>query len=127
MDYCEYDDCDLTTEENAELEGLLQEIQADESRTSVLNERRMRDIMTAYSLMKRIAAENSKNACLTYKLHEPFGSMGSISLTGKEITLKHVSWFMKATKLASNFEIYPLTNGNLKMTLTFHGLTKAID
>ena len=34
---------------------------------------------------------------------------------------------MKAVELASNFEVYPKTDGTVQMDFTFHGLTRAID
>jgi len=33
----------------------------------------------------------------------------------------------KVLAIAYNMEIYPLTNGNIRMTIAFHGITKAVE
>lgn len=101
------------------------DIAQDESRTSIINPYRMQHILYTYKVMKYLMKGTS--AKVTYKLHEPYQSMGSVSVTGKDIEFKKVSWFLRAAELASNYEVYPKTDGTVCMTFTFHGITTPIE
>lgn len=101
------------------------DIAQDESRTSIINPYRMQQILYTYKVMKYLMKGTS--AKVTYKLHEPYQSMGSVSVTGKDIEFKKVSWFLRAAELASNYEVYPKTDGTVCMTFTFHGITTPIE
>ena len=122
---------DFASEEemNDELDAILlalgDEIEADESRTSVLNTVRMRELLYTYKAVKLLVRGSS--AKVTYKLHQPFQSMGSVSITGKEILMRNPVNFIRAAKFASNVEAYPKTDGTVCMTFTFHGLTVPIE
>lgn len=101
------------------------DIAQDESRTSIINPYRMQQLLYTYKVMKYLMKGTS--AKVTYKLHEPYQSMGSVSVTGKDIEFKKVSWFIRAAELASNYEVYPKTDGTVCMTFTFHGITTPIE
>ena len=101
------------------------DIAQDESRTSIINPYRMQQLLYTYKVMKYLMKGTS--AKVTYKLHEPYQSMGSVSVTGKDIEFKKVSWFIRAAELASNYEVYPKTDGAVCMTFTFHGITTPIE
>lgn len=75
--------------------------------------------------MKRLVRGTS--AKVTYQLHEPFQSMGSVSVTGKNIDMKKVVWFVRSVELASKSVVYPKTDGTVCMTFTFHGLARPIE
>ena len=101
------------------------DIAQDESRTSIINPYRMQQLLYTYKVTKYLMKGTS--AKVTYKLHEPYQSMGSVSVTGKDIEFKKVSWFLRAAELASNYEVYPKTDGTVCMTFTFHGITTPIE
>lgn len=101
------------------------DIAQDESRTSIINPYRMQQLLYTYKVMKYLMKGTS--AKVTYKLHEPYQSMGSVSVTGKDIEFKKVPWFLRAAELASNYEVYPKTDGTVCMTFTFHGITTPIE
>lgn len=101
------------------------DIAQDESSTSIINPYRMQQLLYTYKVMKYLMKGTS--AKVTYKLHEPYQSMGSVSVTGKDIEFKKVSWFLRAAELASNYEVYPKTDGTVCMTFTFHGITTPIE
>lgn len=75
--------------------------------------------------LKRLVRGTS--AKVTYQLHEPFQSMGSVSVTGKNIDMKKVVWFVRSAELASKSVVYPKTDGTVCMTFPFHGLTRPIE
>lgn len=53
--------------------------------------------------------------------------MGSVSVTGKNIDMKKVVWFVRSAELASKSVVYPKTDGTVCMTFPFHGLTRPIE
>lgn len=101
------------------------DVEMDESRTGVVNPYRMKQFLHTYKMMKYLTRGSS--AKVTYKLHEPYQSMGSVSVTGQDIVFRKMDWFVGAAKLASNYEVYPKTDGSVCMTFTFHGLTVPIE
>lgn len=101
------------------------DIAQDESRASIINPYRMQQFLYTYKAMKYLMKGSS--AKVIYKLHEPYQSMGSVSVTGKDIEFRKMSWFVRAAELASNYEVYPRTDGTVCMTFTFHGLTTPIE
>lgn len=100
-------------------------VMVDESKPAVLNPIKIQQMQFAYGVLKYLT--KGAGAKLTYALNEPFKSMGSISVEGKNLTFTNAEWFARAAEFASNTEVYPLTNGNVKMTLTFHGLVRPIE
>ena len=112
------------------LDAIAEEVEDDESRTSIIDPLRMRAIQHTYKAISYLV-QNSRTskAKVSYKLNEPFQSMGSVTVSCKHITLRRgdMRWFMLAVKLASNFEIYPKTDGTINITFTFHNLTQPIE
>lgn len=104
---------------------LAKQIEEDESRTSIINPYRLKQLQFAVEVMRRFTVQNG--AEVSCKYNEPFTSMGSVSITGKEVVIKNMTWFLKAAEFASNFEVYPKTNGKICMTFTFHNLTQPIE
>lgn len=105
--------------------AVAEQIAENESRTSILNPDRLKEMQFTYKAMKYMT--RGTNAKVSYKLNEPFQSMGSVSVTGKDIVIRKAEWFSKAVELASNFEAYPKADGTVCMTFTFHGLTIPIE
>lgn len=102
-----------------------EEAAADDSRTSIVNPYKIQQVLYTYKMLKYLT--KGTKARVSYKLHAPYKSMGSVSIVGSDLSFRNTGWFMKAVHLASNFEVYPKTDGTVQMNFTFHGLTKAID
>lgn len=100
-------------------------IMEDESRPAILNPIKIQQMQFSYGVIKYLT--KNMNSKMSYALNEPFKSMGSISVEGKCLAFTNSEWFARAAEFASNTEIYPLTNGNVRLTLTFHGLVKPIE
>ena len=92
-----------------------------ESRVSLVNPLRVRELRFTYDLLKETVT--GADIEITLKKHSPITSMGVIAVSGKEIIFKDTKEFKKATSLATNFEVYSKTNGTVEMNFTFHGLT----
>lgn len=100
-------------------------IELDESKDAVINPIKYQQIRFVYMIMKYIT--KNQNVTVSYKLNEPYRSMGSVTVEGKEILFMQSDWFSRAFQFASNVDIYSLINGNVRVTFTFHGLVKNIE
>ena len=100
-------------------------IMEEESKTSIINPQRIREVLIAYNALKFLTKATS--AKVTYKLHDEFQSVGTVSVIGKDVTFNHSKWFVKACQLASHIDVYPRTDNKVRLDLTFYGLTKPIE
>lgn len=104
------------------IEAIREQVEEEESRITMLDTQRFQQMQFAYAVMKYLT--KNSNAVLTYKLYEPYKTMGSISVEACSLSFSDMEWFMRAVEFADNTEVYPLTSGRIRLTLTFHGLTK---
>jgi len=101
---------------------LSKNIDENEKSKVVVDDARVHDIMYSKSILEKII--EGDGVVVTHKLHEPFNSVGSVSVTGKDIIVTDSVTFNWIVSVASNVEVYPKTDGTIVMTFTFHGLTK---
>lgn len=125
-----FDELDmLTSEEEKELDemilALAEDAERDEERMSLLNLDAKRLMTASFLALKNAVAGDTVK--VTYHLHEPYISMGFISVTGKNVLIKDSKMFSAISQLASNLEVFPKTDGTIQINLTFHGLTEHID
>ena len=129
-DYLSGEEFEFMTEEEKEaledefLSHLGELIEEDESKSYVLNIERCREMTAAYNILKSISKNSDTKVSI--KLNEPYPSMGSMTVCGKNVEFFDSEEFMSVALAANNLDAYPLTNGNVKVTFTFHGLTKKI-
>ena len=97
----------------------------DEQHPSTLEPLRLQMMNFSYRVLKHIADENGMT--VSYDLHKPFQSMGSICLEGEDLVFLHCKQLARAISFADNVDVFPLTNGKIRFVLTFHGLTKKIN
>lgn len=97
----------------------------DEQQPSTLEPLRLQMMNFSYSILKHIAEENGMT--VSYELHKPFQSMGSICLEAEDLVFLHCKQLSRAISFADNVDVFPLTNGRIRFVLTFHGLTKKIN
>ena len=107
------------------IEVISQELEAEEWNTTMLDFQKSKQIQFAYSVLKYLT--RGSDAVVSYKLHEPFKTMGSVSVEGKSIEFYQPEWFARVAEFASNTEVYPLAKNRVRLAFTFHGLTKSID
>lgn len=122
---------DFSSEEEIEemLDGIVNSvgemIAVDEAKTSVLVPEKLQKMQFVHGVIKYLT--KGTNAKVTYTLHSPFKSMGSIFVEAEEIKFSDVKWFARIMRFADNIDIYPLTNGKVKMAITFHGLVRPVE
>lgn len=124
-------DFQFTSEEDIQhlldgfVEGMQDMVAEDEGKTTIINPLRLAQIKFTYSVMKYLTRDT--DAEVTYKLNEPFKTMGSVSVEGKVLEFAGSKWFARAAEFASNTEVYPLAKNYVRLTFTFHGLTAPIE
>ena len=99
---------------------------AEDSKPSIINPHRIQRVLYTYKVLKYLTKDVGGTK-VSYELHEPYKSMGSVSIAGKNLVFRKPEWFMKAVELADNFEAYPKTDGTVQIDFTFHGLTVPIE
>lgn len=107
------------------LDGVQEEIADDESETTILDPLKLAQIKFVYSVLKYLT--KGTDAEVTCKLYQPFKSMGSVSAEAKVLEFYDPEWFARAAEFANNTEVYPLAKNRVRLTFTFHGLTKPIE
>ena len=98
-------------------------IEEQESEPQVLNLPRMHQMVQAYKQLQSIACDDWK---ITTVVHKPVTSMGVICIEAEDLIFDRMTEINKVLASADNMEIYPLTNGNIRMTIAFHGITQAV-
>ena len=98
-------------------------IEEQESEPQVLNVPRMLQMVHAYKQLQSIACDDWK---ITTMVHKPHTSMGVITIEAEDIIFEQMATLCSALANASNVDIYALTNGNIRMTITFHGITTLV-
>ena len=98
---------------------------ADEEKTTVLNPMKLQQMQFAHAALKYITRDSDVE--VSYKLNTPFKTMGSISVEGETLAFDKPEWFARVAEFANNMEVYPLVKNRVRLTFTFHGLTKPIE
>ena len=124
FDWSGLSDADVEQRMDEIIEKLRPDLEADDAKISVLNDDRMRQLEFTYLVMRYLP--QGTDAVVSYKLNEPFKTMGSVSVEGKSLEFDNPKWFSRAAEFASNTEVYPLANDRVRLTFTFHGLTKLV-
>ena len=120
-----FTDAELEKAMDEVVNGIKDDINKDELRTTILNPLKMEQFKFAYAALQYIM--KGKNVQISYKMYEPFKTMGSITVEGAVLEFDKPEWFARIAEFASNTEIYPLTKNIVRMTFTFHGLTTPIE
>lgn len=106
------------------LEAIGSRIEHEDQQTQIINLPRVKQMEFAVEALKILLRD--QDVQITTKLNEPFKSDGSVSVEGKSLVFARTEWFIRVAKAAANVEVYPLTNGKLRMTFTFHNITAPI-
>ena len=114
-------DSDEIEETIRELARMLEE---QELEPQVLNVPRMLQMVQAYKQLQSIAYDDWK---ITTVVHKPVTSMGVICIEAEDLIFDRMTEINKVLASADNMEIYPLTSGKVRMTIAFHGITKAVE
>lgn len=121
-DYISDEEFEQVTDEIIKACGKI--IMEDLAVSSVTDFIRYKQVMFTYKALEKML--EGQKAKVTYQLHEPFHSVGVVTITGKEFKFDKPELFVKLCRLASNIDTYAKVDGTIVTDLTFHGLTKKI-
>lgn len=107
------------------VESVRNEVETDEEKVTILNGLKLKQLQFTYAVLRYIT--RGSDAELSYKLYEPFKTMGSVSVEGKLLEFDKPEWFARAAEFANNTEVYPLARNGVRLTFTFHGLTTPLE
>ena len=116
---------EMDKEFDAILSAVQDNIEADERKVTVLNALRMKQFQFSYAAILYLT--RGTDVVVSYKLYEPFKTMGSIHIEGEAVVFQDMVRFARAAEFANNIEVYPLAKNKVHMALTFHGLTAPVE
>lgn len=103
------------------LNELLKKTDRMEAGEISINVQRVDQLKFAYALAQKYTS--GINVRVRLCENSPFMGMGSVQIEGESITFTNTEWFARMAEFANNTEIYPLSNGTIRVTFTFYGLT----
>lgn len=117
---------ELSEEEKREMDFILKTISGaienDERGVSIADPQRMREFIKSETLLRRsLGGQGLKIEAIP---HDDYASVGTIRVKAKTLIVREPTWFARAVSMASNYEVYPRTDGKIMLALTFYGMTK---
>lgn len=112
-------------EESSVIEGLCTFLRNNQANAQLLNARRYREMMQAKELLEEVLADSGERAELTIR-YEPLFQYAVLTAEMEELTVKPADEFEKAIRLTDGFEVYPLTNGHIRIAFLFRRMMKTI-
>lgn len=109
----------------AVVEAYTEAMARQEAGVAVLDFAELSKMDTMHRVMRAIVS--GKRVSVSYELNEPYASMGSVSVEGKQIVIEYPKLFALVMETASNFNVYPKTNGTVRIDFTFNGLTRKVE
>lgn len=102
-------------------QDLYNKIVEEEHSPHVLNEKRVKEMCYAVSMLEKIGSDADATVC--HSFGENIQSMGSAYIEGLDIVCRDTNLFSQVVRLADGIDVYPLTNGNVRIEFAFHNIT----
>jgi len=118
QDSCKTNDLDENPEDIEELINYLKALPRCDKH--ILNPLRFYQIESSEQLLRQLLHESNNDVEVSSKQSEFNPCIGSISIEGGDVVIHDIQMFAKAIEYADNLDIHPLSNGNIRVTLTFH-------
>lgn len=108
------------------LDGLMNFIEElPQAKLKVLNLERYKTMMEVAAKLTAILRENNPEGEITIDVNEKF-NLGSISVELDSLMVTSPAIFAELICKSDNFEVYPLTNGNIRLDITFQRILKSV-
>lgn len=91
----------------------------------ILNIRQYHKMMETAARLQQLVAETVPEGSMDIEIDQNF-NLGSISIELPELSVQNPQAFSRIIREADNFELYPLTNGNVRLDITFQRILKPI-
>lgn len=92
----------------------------------IVNPRKMKYFHTAHNSISHIMKECGPNAKIEVALNEFNDGSATITVETDDFIVKNIGMFVNVIEHASNFEIYPLLNGNIRFAVAFNDIMELI-
>ena len=126
-DFEKFSDESLADEEVAELDALVEYIGSlPNAEVMALDPIVAEKMKFCCAVIKKVLRETNTAAKIECKQSEFERSVGVVRVEGVSLEIADAKWFSRAAEFATNTEVYPLTNGKVRMTFTFHGFLKEV-
>lgn len=93
--------------------------------TFLLNPHRVEQMEFSYKMLLKSVRDVGKDVKVTYSMSDVNRTMAWMRVEGKRINALDIERFSRACEFADATDIYPLTNGNVRIELTFRGIFAA--
>ena len=108
------------------LDGLMNFIEElPQAKLKILNLERYKTMMEVAAKLTAILRENNPEGEITIDVNEKF-NLGSISVELDSLAVTSPVIFAELICKSDNFEVYPLTNGNIRLDITFQRILKSV-
>ncbi len=97
-----------------------------ERRAKITNIPRFRQMQAAYESIRKLF-DGFADVSVSYSLKKLMRSIGVIRVEGSIIRISETDIFSNAASIANNIEVYPLTDGKVRMAFTFNDLAIPIE
>lgn len=110
------------------LEKFLEELRKYEQQPKmwVVNLQRQTEFMQAYKGISALVLAEDPDAKIECEMHEINIGAGVIRIEADELIVREIQRFCAAISKANNFEIYPLVNDKMRMSIMFYNIYKRI-
>ena len=92
----------------------------------VVNPRQMKNFQTAHNSIIHVMNACSPDAKIEVAVNEFNDGSASITVETDELVVKNIGMFINVIENASNFEVYPLVDGNIRFSATFNNIMELI-
>lgn len=96
-----------------------------QSTVKIINPPRYRAMMESASELKNVLANEYEDGEISVQINEMF-LIGAVSVALEDFSVSDMPRFIKALKAADCFDVFPLTNGKIRVELTFQGVLKSV-
>lgn len=108
------------------LDGLVEIIESlPEPTVRIINPHRFREMLHAMQNLRILLASNHMEGDVQYRIDEQF-LLGAISVELSDLSVTTVPLLMVTIADADAVELYPLTNGQIRLDITFQGVLSAV-
>jgi len=132
--YDETEEDETEEEQDAKIDAFMEwlsELEAEyfsEPRLRIVNPKRLRQFQYAFYKISEIIKETNPNAEIEYTLNN-IADIGhaAIRIETDELSTTKPQELIEAIKFASDVEVFPLTDGNIRLILGFKGMLDDIN
>jgi len=92
----------------------------------IVDSKRMKQVENAHNILESIICKYSPDAKFEVEMNTLNTGSAALTVETDDVVVNNVQDFIAAIEHADNFEIYPLTDGNIRISVTFNGVMKVI-